>query len=947
MRSNGTHRNTNGVSWRNVSRSSPCPKCGKPDWCTVSEDGDWCNCRRVADGGAEKADEGGCTYYVHRLTPWPARDREKVPAPRFSVGDGKGEKADPDVLHKVYTAFLARASDCLEAHGPALRKRGFPPGDARDRGYATLGKNRVKCAAKLVEAGLEKHLPNVPGFVVRVAKDGSRYWSVAGPSGLLIPSRDPQGRVVAVRVRADDDGEGGKYRLLSSKRFGGPGPGSPVHHPLFAGDKAVSRVTEGALKADLATALSGVFTIGLPSVNRWRLARKALAAAGAKTARVAYDADCRKNRQVAQSLECLLSALVDGGLVVELEVWPIEDGKGIDDVLAAGKRPEVIAGEAEVRSAVAAILAEAEEADPPPRRGGAAAAAAAGGRLAVEITPDEHLVVAEVTAALAADDQLFQRDGVLVRPWVVGSDESGPSGADAKPRALTVRRPAGLTVLRPASPWAVRERIVPRCFLYKIVAGEDGPEEKQCHPPEWLAPLVLERPGSIRQVEGILPGPTIDTEGRLINARGYDAESRWFLARDLPGLAIPESPGLAEARKAADMLGRLVEDFPFVSEADRARWLTLLLTACARHLIDRTPIGLINANTMGSGKTLLSKLISIVAHGTPDAILMSWPEGSELQSRGDEVRKRLASLLHESASLVILDNLPRGTPFGCTEVDAFVTADSYTDRQLGRNDGARVGGRNRCLLLATGNNVWPAGDTADRALVVSLSTPLANPRSRRPEEFAISDLEGHAMDRRGDYLSYALTVWRAWILAGCPTPRGEHWGSFERFVGTAVAVVRWLGWPDPIEGRVARAEESDVESRALMLLLTSWCRLFGEDPVGATQVVQALDGERPTEATQAAREALAVLGAGVKWPPNPVRVGSTLKAHQNRVAEVARPDGGRLRFTLRSDYNRAVKVNRYYVTAEQVGGPRPDEPDPGEESAEPVGAAGGREVFDL
>ena len=40
----------------------------------------------------------------------------------------------------------------------------------------------------------------------------------------------------------------------------------------------------------------------------------------------------------------LVKALEDQGLVVELEVWDAQAGKGIDDLLAAGKQPTVVTG---------------------------------------------------------------------------------------------------------------------------------------------------------------------------------------------------------------------------------------------------------------------------------------------------------------------------------------------------------------------------------------------------------------------------------------------------------------------------------------------------------------------------------------------------------------------------------------------------------------------------
>jgi hypothetical protein len=36
-----------GTAWPRVSRTHPCPVCGKPNWCLVSADGTAAICQRV------------------------------------------------------------------------------------------------------------------------------------------------------------------------------------------------------------------------------------------------------------------------------------------------------------------------------------------------------------------------------------------------------------------------------------------------------------------------------------------------------------------------------------------------------------------------------------------------------------------------------------------------------------------------------------------------------------------------------------------------------------------------------------------------------------------------------------------------------------------------------------------------------------------------------------
>jgi hypothetical protein len=357
------------LKWRDVTPSEPCPKCGRGDWCSVSDDGTWLICRRHDDAsGQERTDAAGQAYWLYRLkeSPYPAI----WPEPQFDQGHGQGRRAEADTLHRVYSALLDRL-ELAEAHAAALRDRGlkeerFPAADLKALGFRTLGaRGRAGAVRALVEVGLEAELPRVPGFVVKEWK-GRRYWTMAGPCGLLYPIRDAAGRIVALQVRPDQvRAGGGKYLFVSSRKQGGVGPGAPVHAALCEQRGDTLRVTEGALKATVATLLSGLATLGLPGVGTSRRLDALLQELKPRVVRVAFDADARTNRRVAHALQTLVKHLLRRGLTVELETWPAGDAKGIDDLLAKGVQPRVLTGD-EVRPEVEVIVAAANEADPPP-----------------------------------------------------------------------------------------------------------------------------------------------------------------------------------------------------------------------------------------------------------------------------------------------------------------------------------------------------------------------------------------------------------------------------------------------------------------------------------------------------------------------------------------------------------------------------------------------------
>jgi hypothetical protein len=180
----------------------------------------------------------------------------------------------------------------------------------------------------------------VPGFYL-AERDGRTWWSLAGAPGLLIPVRTLDGQIAALKVRADAPGEGPKYTTISSAKHGGPSPGAQVHVPLHSGQGDTVRVTEGELKADVATALSGILTVSIPGVAMWRKALTVIQALRRHQVLLAFDADWRTNPHVAQALGQVAFALVKAGYEVQVESWDPTLGKGIDDLLAAGHTPAV------------------------------------------------------------------------------------------------------------------------------------------------------------------------------------------------------------------------------------------------------------------------------------------------------------------------------------------------------------------------------------------------------------------------------------------------------------------------------------------------------------------------------------------------------------------------------------------------------------------------------
>jgi hypothetical protein len=316
---------------------------------------------RVADGSFKsKEDRGGGRYFLHRLAESPRPD---LGGPKRPTG-AEPQRADADTLSQVYGAFMKHLS-LSKSHHESLRRRGLTKKAIGRNGYKSLpvqGRSRI---ARALHEKLGDALLRVPGFAVKEGANGS-YLTVRGPAGILVPVRDVAGRIVALKVRRDGpDDAGAKYVFVSSAGHGGPGPGSPVHVPLGTRAPAeVVRLTEGELKADVSLARSKLPTISAPGATNWRPALDVLRELGAKTVRLALDADAVNKPAVARALAACADTLNQAGFAVELERWDLSDAKGIDDLLLAKKTPELLQGEAAL-AAIRDTLAAATAGDAP------------------------------------------------------------------------------------------------------------------------------------------------------------------------------------------------------------------------------------------------------------------------------------------------------------------------------------------------------------------------------------------------------------------------------------------------------------------------------------------------------------------------------------------------------------------------------------------------------
>jgi len=149
-------------------------------------------------------------------------------------------------------------------------------------------------------------------------------------------------RVVGCQIRRDDVADGQpKYIWFSSNNYPhGTSSGSPVHfaRPHLLHDATEVVITEGALKADIASYLLDAPVIAAAGVNNFPADFPADLKAkfpSLRTILIAFDSDWRVKPQVKAALEKMMRNLSGVGFRVKVRTWPPHMGKGIDDYLLA------------------------------------------------------------------------------------------------------------------------------------------------------------------------------------------------------------------------------------------------------------------------------------------------------------------------------------------------------------------------------------------------------------------------------------------------------------------------------------------------------------------------------------------------------------------------------------------------------------------------------------
>jgi len=480
------------------------------------------------------------------------------------------------------------------------------------------------------------------------------------------------------------------------------------------------------------------------------------------------------------------------------------------------------------------------------------------GRIGViEVRPgDLAPIVRRAEAELLFGGGVYQRSGDLVRPirhdLVAGSPQREAEGIPLGALRLCV-----LT-----APWLTeRFGLVAKWQRF----SEKDQAWKAIDPPEQYAKTYLAKTGQWRVpiLTGIVECPTLRQDGSLLTKAGYDAASGLYVDYAGKPVTVAESPSRADALAALAILKEPFDEFQF---ADPAMGLSIaiaaVLTAIVRRSLPTAPLFAFDAPVMGSGKGLLVKVAALIATGRPAPLLSQGQDETEME-------KRLGSMLMAGVSMMNLDNIER--PVGGELLCSMLTEPRCSPRILGKSESPDL--PCNLTLFATGNNLQFLGDMVRRVLICRLDPGVERPDARQFRR----NLNDWVPKHRAQLLTAALTVLRAYIVAGKPAQPIVPYGSFEEWSDWIRSALVWLGETDPCLSRTALEDDDPVLS-ALHSILPLWNHDLGNKPHSAAEVCSQASGDLMV--------ALLDVAAARRDPEkiDTKRLGRWLLKHKGRVA---------------------------------------------------------------
>ena len=414
------------------------------------------------------------------------------------------------------------------------------------------------------------------------------------------------------------------------------------------------------------------------------------------------------------------------------------------------------------------------------------------------ISPNITDVIDRAQTALVAAGRIYVRGRKLAH---VVRDFSAPQWLQV---------PDGLPMISELGDARLREMMSSSARWLKYDGRSKG--HVDALPPDW-APKTLKERGEwpFPVLEGISDMPVLRPDGTIHDVPGYDKRSRTIYAPgNMRWPAIKHEPNRHDAVTALAELSEPFCDFPFVDPCDQSAAIAFLLSIVGRSAIaGPVPMFKSGSNTPGAGKGLIVDTVSIIATGR---------ESSKMAPTRDdnETRKRLLPIAIAAPPVLTFDNVEG--MFGSETLAMALTTGTFRERVLGSSEDMDI--PLRTVFALTGNNIQLQGDLGRRIIPIDIDPKMEHPEDRAGYRYP--DLKAHVAAERPRLVVAALTLLRAYVVAGMPKHPHSAKGSFEAWDRLVRGAIIWAGGADPARGAERLREAGDIDLERLRALIGAW-----------------------------------------------------------------------------------------------------------------------------
>jgi hypothetical protein len=270
-------------------------------------------------------------------------------------------------------------------------------------------------------------------------------------------------------------------------------------------------------------------------------------------------------------------------------------------------------------------------------------------------------------------------------------------------------------------------------------------------------------------------------------------------------LALDESKALLED---------LVCDFPFASDADRANYIGLLVTAIVRPAIhEPVPMHLIGAPVAGSGKSKLAEVVlgcGLLGRPLP---------ATQIGVREEEREKRITAAMLAGDSVINLDNLHDFVD--SPSLASLLTCSVYRGRELGHSRMLEL--PNDATVVGSGNNVHATDEISRRIVPIMLQPSMESPETR--QDYRHPQLRSYVESQIDRTRGAIFGLVAHWLRAGRPVGTVAV-GSFERWAAVVGGIMAAAGYDKHLSNLTTwrtTADDTNAELRAFVAL---WAASF-------------------------------------------------------------------------------------------------------------------------